>query len=112
MNFLEPYSRSEYKKFFQDSLLTDNFRIEEEEVSLEFNPQYIKKAELIGRDKSLELEVYEVKHGSENDPRVGLSKDFFRLMSNYGSKHALAVFYSPKSDNYRLSLATVESLSS
>lgn len=108
MNFLNPYSRSDYKKFFQDSLLTDNFRIIEEELSLEFKPQFIKKAELIGRDKSLELEVYEIKHESEYDPRVGLSKDFFRLMANYGSKRALAIFYSPNSKNYRLSLATVE----
>ncbi|OQY73825.1 MAG: hypothetical protein B6D44_06140 [Ignavibacteriales bacterium UTCHB2] len=108
MNFLNPYSRSEYKKFFQDSLLTDNFRIIEEEILLEFKPQFINKAELIGRDNSLELEVYEVQHNSENDPRVGISKDFFRLMANYGSKRALAIFYSPNSKNYRLSLATVD----
>lgn len=108
MYFQNPYSRPDYKKFFQDSLLTDDFRIIEEEISFEFKPQFIKKAELIGRDKSLELEVYEVQHESENDPRVGLSKDFFRLMANYGSKRALAIFYSPKSKNYRLSLATVD----
>jgi hypothetical protein len=108
MNFLNPYSRTDYKKFFQDSLLTDSFRIIEEEISLEFKPQFINKAELVGRDKSLELEVYEIEHSSENDPRVGLSKDFFRLMANYGSKRALAIFHSAKSKNYRLSLATVD----
>lgn len=108
MNFQNPYSRDDYKKFFQNSFLTDSFKIIEEEMSLEFKPQYIKKAELIGRDKSLELEVYEIQHESEYDPRVGLSKDFFRLMANYGSKRALAIFYSPKSKNYRLSLATVD----
>lgn len=108
MNFQNPYSKTEYKKFFQDNFLTDNFHIIEEELSLEFKPQFIKKAELIGRDKSLELEVYEIQHESENDPRVGLSKDFFRLMANYGSKRALAIFYSLKSKNYRLSLATVD----
>ncbi|MFZ5948551.1 MAG: Eco57I restriction-modification methylase domain-containing protein [Stygiobacter sp.] len=108
MNFQNPYSRADYKKFFQNSFLTDSFKIIEEEISLEFKPQYIKKAELIGRDKSLELEVYEIQHESEYDPRVGLSKDFFRLMANYGSKRALAIFYSPKSKNYRLSLATVD----
>ncbi len=108
MNFQNPYSRSEYKKFFQDNFLTENFKIIEEKISLEFTPQFIKKAELIGEDKSLELEVYEIQHESENDPRIGLSKDFFRLMANYGSKRALAIFYSSKSKNYRLSLATVE----
>lgn len=108
MNFLNPYSKAEYKKFFQDSLLTDSFRIIEEEIKPEFTPQFIKKAELIGRDKSLELEVYEIQHESENDPRVGISKDFFRLMASYGSKRALAIFHSPNSKNYRLSLATVD----
>lgn len=108
MNFLNAYSRSEYKKFFQDILLTDSFRLIEEELSPEFKPSFIKKIELIGRDKSLELEIYEIQHSSEYDPRVGLSKDFFRLMANYGSKRALAIFYSPKSKNYRLSLATVD----
>lgn len=108
MNFQTPYSRTDYKKFFQDNLLTDSFRIIEEEIFPEFKTSFIKKAELIGRDKSLDLEVYEIQHESENDPRVGLSKDFFRLMANYGSKRALAIFYSPKSKNYRLSLATVD----
>lgn len=108
MNFQNPYSRTEYKKFFQDSLLTDNFRIIEEEIKPEFTPQFIGKAELIGRDNSLELEVYEVQYNSENDPRVGISKEFFRLMASYGSKRALAVFHSPKTKNYRLSLATVD----
>ncbi len=108
MNFLNPYSRTEYIKFFQNQFLTDDFTIIEEEISLEFKPQFIKKAELIGRDKFLELDVYEIKHSSENDPRVGISKDFFRLMASYGSKRALAIFHSPKSQNYRLSLATVD----
>jgi len=45
MNFQNPYSRTEYKKFFQDSLLTDNFRIIEEEIKPEFTPQFIGKAE-------------------------------------------------------------------
>jgi methylase of polypeptide subunit release factors len=47
-------------------------------------------------------------HDSENDPRVGLSKDIFRLMSSYGYKRALVLLHSSKSKNYRLSLATIE----
>lgn len=108
MNFLNPYSRIDYKDFFQNKLLTDEFEFVEEELSLEFKPQYLKRVELLGRDKSLELDVYEILHDSENDPRVGLSKDIFRLMSKYGAKRALAILYSPHSNNYRLSLATVE----
>jgi REP element-mobilizing transposase RayT len=108
MNFQNPYSRSNYTKFLQGSFLTDNFKIIEEEISLEFKSEFIKKATLIGRDKSLELEIYEIQHESENNPRVGISKEFFRLMASYGSKRGLAIFHSPNSKNFRLSLATVD----
>lgn len=108
MNFLNPYSRTDYKDFFQNKFLTDDFEFIEEILSLEFKPLYLKQVELLGKDKSLELDIYEILHESDNDPRVGLSKDIFRLMSKYGSKRAVAILYSPNTKNYRLSLATVE----
>ncbi len=108
MNFNNPYSREAYKDFFQNQFLTDDFKISEEKLSFEFTPQYLKNAFVIGEDKSLELKVLEVLHDSENDPRVGLSKDIFRLMSSYGYKRALVLLHSSKSKNYRLSLATIE----
>lgn len=108
MNFNNPYSRKDYRDFFQNQFLTDDFKISEEKLSFEFTPQYLKSAFVIGEDKSLELKVLEVLHDSENDPRVGLSKDIFRLMSSYGYKRALILLHSSKSKNYRLSLATIE----
>ena len=108
MNFKNPYSREAYKEFFQNQFLTDDFKISEEKLSFEFTPQYLKSAFVIGEDKSLEIKVLEVLHDSENDPRVGLSKDIFRLMSSYGYKRALVLLHSSKSKNYRLSLATIE----
>ncbi|NWF49866.1 MAG: Eco57I restriction-modification methylase domain-containing protein [Ignavibacteriaceae bacterium] len=108
MNFNNPYSREAYKEFFQNQFLTDDFKISEEKLSFEFTPQYLKNAFVIGEDKSLEIKVLEVLHDSENDPRVGLSKDIFRLMSSYGYKRALVLLHSSKSKNYRLSLATIE----
>ncbi|MCL6495768.1 MAG: hypothetical protein K6T54_13480, partial [Ignavibacterium sp.] len=108
MNFNNPYSREEYLEFFQNQFLTDDFKISKEKLSFEFTPQYLKSAFVIGEDKSLELKVLEVLHDSENDPRVGLSKDIFRLMSSYGYKRALVLLHSSKSKNYRLSLATIE----
>lgn len=108
MNFQNPYSRSDYQNFFQNQFLTDDFKITEEKLSFEFTPQYSKEALLIGEDKSLELKVIEVLHESENDPRVGLSRDIFRLMRSYGYRRALVLLHSSKSQNYRLSLATIE----
>jgi len=57
---------------------------------------------------SLELNIYEVRHPSENDPRVSLSRDAFRLLAQYGSKRALILFTSENSPNFRLSLATID----
>lgn len=108
MNFNNPYSRDAYKAFFQNQFLTDEFKLSEEQLEFEFSPQYLKSAIVIGEDKSLELKVIEALHDSENDPRVGLSKDIFRLMSSYGYKRALVLLHSTKSENYRLSLATIE----
>jgi len=108
MDFSKPYSREAYQNFFQNHFLTDNYEITEEELRLEFNPKYLKSAFVIGEDNSLDLKVLEVLHDSESDPRVGLSKDLFRLMSLYGYKRALALLYSSKSRNYRLSLATID----
>ena len=43
MNFLNPYSRNDFKKFFQNKLLTDNLEFIEEKLSLEFKPNILKK---------------------------------------------------------------------
>jgi hypothetical protein len=108
MNFLSPYQRKEYLSFLQGTLLTDSFTRTEESLDPEFKPQFLQKANLIGRDKNLELDIWEIVHTSENDPRVGISKDIFRLMAKYGTKRLLAIIISRNSDNYRLSLATIE----
>ena len=54
------------------------------------------------------LRVYEIEHQSEYDPRVTITKETCRLMANHGVRKAIAVFTSKKSDNYRLSLITIE----
>ncbi|HEY9186306.1 MAG TPA: TaqI-like C-terminal specificity domain-containing protein [Ignavibacteria bacterium] len=108
MNFHDPYKREDYKVFFQNQFLTDNFKINEEDLQLENPLKYIKQVLLIGEDDSLDLKVIEARHDSENDPRVGLSRDIFRLMSSYGYRRALVLLYSTNSKNYRLSLVTIE----
>jgi hypothetical protein len=57
---------------------------------------------------SLDLPVFEIKHKSENDPRVTLSKEAFRILANYGKQQALILFTSTKAANYRLSLVTLD----
>jgi len=54
------------------------------------------------------MNVYQITHHSENDPRISLSRDSFRLLAQYGIKRALILFISQNSLNYRLSLVIID----
>lgn len=111
MDFKQPYNSNEFVNFLS-TFLPDDFEKTEENIELNdlsFNPDRIKNVKLIGSVSALEnLCIYEIYHESENDPRITLSRETFRLMSNYGVKKALCAFISRNSPNYRFSLATID----
>src|SRR4030042_3701421 len=107
MNFTTPYSRKSYLNFLRNTLLPEDFREDNEPIRPEFKPQYTQRVTKIGHSTLLELNVYEVEHNSENDPRVTLSKESFRLLADHGEKRALMLFTS-QNPNYRFSLVTVD----
>lgn len=111
IDFKKPYEPKDFSKFLCD-FLPDDFEQTTEPINindLSFKPDRIKKVKLIGNVPSLEnLCVYEIEHESESDPRATLSRETFRLMSNYGVKKALAIFISRNSHNYRFSLVTID----
>ncbi len=106
IDFNKPYNRNEFIPFLQ-KFLPDSFKVLNEEIDLTFKPQFIKKVNRIGIVDELDLPVYEIIHDSENDPRVGLSRDSFRLIANYGYSSALCNFISKTPDNYRFSLINI-----
>ena len=111
MDFSQPYHQDTFLKFLKDNFLPNDFKISKEIINLTdltFNPDRIQKIELLGEVLSLDLKVYEIHHESENDPRVTLSKETFRIMAKYSTKKALILFYSKNSPNYRFSLATID----
>ena len=108
MNFNLPYNREEYVKFFRDQFLPEDFLQSSESISPGFIAQYTRQVMKIGRSNSLDLNVYEVRHASENDPRVSLSKESFKLLAEYGQSRALVLFISDTLSNYRLSLVTID----
>ncbi|HDH05146.1 MAG TPA: hypothetical protein ENH01_05450 [Nitrospirae bacterium] len=108
MDFKSPYNRSQYINFFRNQLLTEDFEDHEEEIPVSFKPQRIRKIFKIGEAQSLDLNIYEIEHESENDPRVLISRDAFRFMTQYGVQKALILFISKSSPNYRLSLVTID----
>jgi hypothetical protein len=104
------YSREDWIKFLKNKFLPEDFELSREEVKLDFSSNYIDpKAFWIGDCESLgNLAVIEVQHESENDPRVGVSRDAFRLMAEHQINKALFFFVSKKTNNFRFSLITLE----
>jgi len=88
--------------------LPDDFEAVDEKIEVGFQSKFIKKIVKIGEVRSLEINVYQITHHSENDPRISLSRDSFRLLAQYGIKRALILFISENSLNYRLSLVTID----
>jgi len=109
IDFKTPYKR-EVANQLLDRIMPDDFNKDiDEEINPGFKTQFISSITKIGECNSLEdLKVYEILHESENDPRISLSKDSFRLLANYGVRKALVFFVSKKSSNYRLSLVAVD----
>jgi len=108
VNFKAPYNEEEAVSFL-GQFLPDDFQKASEEIKVDFKPQFIRHIRKIGEVPSLEnLHIYEIIHESENDPRVSLSKDSFRLLAHFNVRKALIFFVSQNSPNYRLSLVTVD----
>jgi len=108
VDFKASYSRANALEFL-DKFLPEDFQRHDEEIKLDFKPQFIRSIRKIGEVASLEnTHIYEITHESENDPRVSLSKDSFRLLAHFNVKKALIFFISKTSPNYRLSLVTVD----
>lgn len=103
------YSRKQYLKFFQDELLPEDFEIHDEKIETEFQKKFIKNIYKIGECPSLEMVIYEITHTSDHDPRISLSRESFRLLSQYGVQRALVLFIPEnQSISYRLSLITID----
>ncbi|MBL7130896.1 MAG: hypothetical protein ISS45_05805 [Candidatus Omnitrophica bacterium] len=108
MDFKAPYERKNYRDFFQNQFLPEDFESFDEDIELQFKSQHINKVAKIGQVPSLDLSIYEIEHQSENDPRVSLSRDSFRLLSQYSQKRALILFIPQKTSNYRFSFVTID----
>src|ERR1700693_3583531 len=103
MDFKLVYDRARILSFLRTLLLPEDFVVSDETVSPSFQPRFIRNVVKLGDVPSLDLSVYEIEHPSENDPRVSLSRDTFRLMAQYGKKRALVFLVSKNSQDFRLS---------
>jgi len=108
MDFKLPYRRENFGNFLQNDFLPDDFIFIDQDLEISFKTNYIRKVNIIGKVDSLKLGILEIYHESESDPRVSLTDESSKIMYRYNINKALAIFASKRSDNYRLSLITID----
>ena len=104
MELTQSYNRKEFLNFIEKQLLPDDFC--ELCDDMYYCHNNIKSIVTLGKcEESLnELTLLEVKHTSNNDARVSLSREIFRYMKNNFIEYALVVFIPENNpDIYRLS---------
>ena len=85
------------KKYIRKDFLEKEYRIKN-------SNSLITKITNLANIPSLEnIEFFEVEHKSINDPRITLTKEIFKVLNKLSINYALIIFYSPDSNNYRLS---------
>ena len=110
MYFDQPYNRHEFVSFLRHDFLPNlDFVQEETPVAFPIQTQYCCDiATKLGTCQSLDLVIYEIRHHSKSDARVGMSKEAFRLLANEFEDKALVIFVpEDNADNYRLSFIEI-----
>ena len=104
MQLNNTYNRDDFLQFLDENFLTD-FRKDIRPASTQ-GLSSIQKAYSLGRSESLDLQVFEFSFEGSPNKRVTLTKDAFQVMRSSAIFRALAIFHSPNSDDWRLSLMT------
>ena len=108
INFSEKYDRNKFEVFLREFLPDDLFE-NNEELHVDEDNEYFKKAILLGSVKSLEgLMVIEVERKRSEKSRITITKELFKFLNTYGYSKALVVTFSEKESHYRFSLIKSE----
>lgn len=104
MKLNQKYDREQFLSFL-DSHFLKSFKKDIRPVQIdEFGA--IHKAHSLGFSDQLDLQVFEFEYSGSFNKRITLAKEAFQVMKQAAVFQALAVFYSPKSNDWRLSLMT------
>lgn len=108
MEFNKSYNRDEFLSFLRVNFLPEDFKQETNDIDNPINFKYTQQVTRLGECESLGLIVYEVRHRSKHDARVGLTKEAFRLLADEFCERALVLFVPEDDDsNYRFSLIEI-----
>jgi adenine-specific DNA-methyltransferase len=105
IKFNEKYSKENFVSFLEDFLPEDFSEREEDIVIKKDRYKQITKAKIFS--ESLDLHVLEMDHTHENDPRITIATDAFKILADHWVHQALVVFKNTESENYRLSYLTI-----
>src|SRR5947209_8108669 len=98
------YSRDDFLDFLKENFLPD-FKKDIRPANAQ-GLSSIQKAYSLGRSESLDLQIFEFSFEGSSKKRVTLTKDAFQIMRSHAIFQALAIFHSPGSNDWRLSLMT------
>ena len=102
-DFSKKYEQEEFLIFLKNFLPSD-FELIDSEYKVTNKNSIFKKIIQLGKVSSLgNLMVFEIEHQSNQDPRTSLTKELFNVLNKLSINLALVVFYSSKSNNYRIS---------
>ena len=82
MEFNKRYNRNEFVNFLQHKFLPEDFIAETTVIDIERQTKYIRSVTKLGSSELLDLVVYEIRHTSTHDARVGLSQEAFRFLAD------------------------------
>src|SRR5690606_34662108 len=107
IDFNLPYSKTKFQGFLE-GFLPEDYKAFDETIDVPFQTKYFNRVTYLGETQSLNLAIYEVQHSSENDARIGLTREMFRLMAAFGKRRALVILEPKTGFTYRFSLVTID----
>src|SRR3989338_577318 len=107
MKFSEVYNQEHFLQFLETFLPEDFVEKEEDIVIKKERYKEITKAKVLGFCESLDLHILEMDHSRENDPRITIATDAFKILADHWIHRALIIFTSKNSDNYRFSFLKI-----
>ncbi len=107
IKFNEKYNSDNFLHFVKDFLPEDFGEKEEDVIINKSRYKEITKAKVLGFCKSLDLYVLEMDHSKENDPRIAIATDAFKILADNWIHRALVIFKNNDSENYRFSYLTI-----
>lgn len=110
MDFNKAYNRADFINFVRTEFLPEDYLENVETKAPDGVFKYSSTITKIGECKSLELDVFEIKHTSTNDARVSLSKESFRILSQCSWYERALIAFVPEDNpaNFRISLVCID----